>query len=235
MQVRKYQVGGSVRDELLGLAHHDIDYVVEAPSFTAMKEWLENNRYDIFVETPQYGCIKARTPDKKYVADFVLARKDGYYSDNRRPDSIEPADLLSDLARRDFTINAIAKDENTGDYIDPYGGIQDLTDYKIRCVGCTTDRLCEDPLRGLRALRFSITKHMQIDQEILDCMQTKEFITKFKTLSVERIQCELNKMLKYNSYKSGKLLFSVLHKSLLKHIFSCSTKLWLQVSMKQKK
>ena len=233
-QIRKYQVGGSVRDELLGLPHHDIDYVVKAPSFEAMKEWLETHNYDIFVEKPGFGCIKARTPDRKMVADFVLARKDGHYSDNRRPDSVEPADLLSDLSRRDFTVNAIAKDDVNGEYIDPHCGIHDLEKRIIRCVGSTHDRLLEDPLRGIRALRLSITKNFEIDQKILECMQSKEFVQNFDSVSTERIQCELNKMFKCDTIRASKLLFGgTICDELLAKIWR--KRLWLQASMKKKK
>lgn len=156
-----YEVGGSVRDSLLNIPHKDHDYAVECDSFETMKEYILNEKFTICVEKPEYGHIKA-IKDKK-VVDFTLCREDGYYSDNRRPDSIKVCNIYSDLNRRDFTINAIAINVENGEVLDPHGGETDLENKIIRCVGKTEDRMYEDPLRFLRALRFSVTKDMEID------------------------------------------------------------------------
>lgn len=205
--IKLYQVGGSVRDALLGLPHHDIDYVMVCPSFESMKEYLLQNNYEIFVEKPEYGCIKARQKGQKKqkTCDFVMSRKDGYYSDNRRPDSIKPADLQTDLSRRDFTINAIALDEN-GNYIDVFGGIQDLKDRRIRCVGNAQERIFEDPLRGIRAIRFAITKEFTIDSDIMEIITSEQYSQSLASISKERIQVEVNKMFSHNVISSIKLL-----------------------------
>lgn len=219
MSLKIFQVGGSVRDELLGLKHHDIDYAVEADSFQHMKKFLIDEGYTIFVEKPEYGTIKARRSDKKLVADFTLCRKDGFYSDKRRPDSIKPSNLLDDLERRDFTINAIAKDTEEN-YIDPHGGIADIENRLLRCVGNTSDRLTEDPLRAIRALRFSITHSLQIDDEIWTLINSDDFPELLNSsVSSERIQEELNKMFKKNNFKSFKL-FTKLSDKLLNTILS---------------
>jgi tRNA nucleotidyltransferase (CCA-adding enzyme) len=205
--VKFYLVGGCVRDEILGHRCNDIDYAVEAQSFEHMKRSLSNHQ--IYVEKPEFGTIKAKCPDTKVVADYTLCRRDGYYADHRRPDSIEVADIHADLSRRDFTINAIAKlvhPDGSSEYFDPYNGSEDLSRKLIRCVGSAKDRLTEDPLRGLRALRFSITKGFTIDLDILKTMETPEFITAFKTLAIERIHVELSKMFKHDTLASMKLL-----------------------------
>ena len=83
-----YLVGGTIRDELLGHSPTDIDYAVEAESYEHMKKHLIDHNYHIYVEKKEFGCIKAKCPITNIVGDFTLCRKDGYYSDSRRPDSI---------------------------------------------------------------------------------------------------------------------------------------------------
>lgn len=214
-----YEVGGSVRDSLLNIPHKDHDYAIECDSFETMKQYILNENYTICVEKPEYGHIKAIKAGKdKKVVDFTLCREDGYYSDNRRPDSIKVCDIYSDLGRRDFTINAIAINIETGEIIDPYNGESDLEIKLIKCVGKTEDRLFEDPLRFLRALRFSVTKDMKIDIAILEVGQDKYFIEKFATLPDERIQQELNKMFIHDTIKSLKII-NELSDELLKCLF----------------
>lgn len=210
--IKFYLVGGCVRDEILGHKPNDIDYSVEAKSFEHMKRHLSENNFKIYVERPEYGTLKAKCPVSGLVSDYTLCRKDGTYSDGRRPDSIEITNIKNDLSRRDFTINAIAKIEhNDGkmEYYDPFNGIKDIEDKYIRCVGSTYDRLTEDPLRGLRALRFSITKGFLIDPEIFTVMSSDVFKEKFKTLAKERIQTELTKMFKCDTRASMTLLCSL--------------------------
>jgi len=134
-EIKFYLVGGTVRDTLLGDSPSDIDYAVEAKSFQIMKNFLIDNNYSIYVEKEEFGCIKAKCPKSGEVGDYTLCRKDGYYSDFRRPDSIEPSDIYSDLSRRDFTINSIAQEVCIFDpphstrvkpLIDPHGGQKDL-------------------------------------------------------------------------------------------------------------
>src|SRR6478735_1674813 len=159
MKAKFYQVGGCVRDSLLGVESKDIDFSVEAPSYEAMREAViercGGNPESIKVDKPEFATIRAIDP-KLGGVDFVLCRKDGAYSDGRRPDSVEMGTLLDDLARRDFTVNAIARADD-GSLIDPFNGQADLKLRLLRCVG-GVDRLREDSLRMLRAFRFAITK-----------------------------------------------------------------------------
>lgn len=229
--IKFYLVGGCVRDEILGHMPADIDYSVEASSFNHMKDHLIKSNFEIYVEKPEYGTLKAKCPLTKKVSDYTLCRKDGFYSDCRRPDSIEASNILEDLSRRDFTMNAIAKID--GEYYDPFFGIQDIENKLIRCVGKAADRLTEDPLRGLRALRFSITKGFTISPDILEIIETDAFITNFKKLAKERIQVELQKMFHHNTVRSIKLL-SGLSKSFLEVLFVDSG-IWLLPTLKIKK
>src|SRR4051812_36297006 len=119
MTVHLYEVGGHVRDSLLGIKSKDIDFAVEAESFMELFNWLNAQKFDIFLITEEYGTIRARFPkghvNAGLTADFVLCRKDGNYSDGRRPDSVSPGTIFDDLARRDFTVNAMARDLETGE------------------------------------------------------------------------------------------------------------------------
>jgi tRNA nucleotidyltransferase (CCA-adding enzyme) len=204
--IKFYLVGGAVRDELMGTRVNDFDYSVEAPSYEAMRAAIIERGGTIFLETPQYFTIRAKVP-KFGAADFVLCRKEGAYTDGRRPDSVEIGTLYDDLARRDFTINAIAKNEE-GNYIDFFGGIQDIRDGLIRCVGNPLERFTEDYLRIFRALRFSITKNMQIGHNTQLAIEnivggSNPWIN---SISVERIYEELRKMFAANSMSSIRLL-----------------------------
>jgi len=125
-------------------------------------------------------------------ADFVLCRKDGSYIDGRRPEDVEPGTLLDDLARRDFTMNAIAMTED-GEYIDPHGGLNHINQRIIVCVGNPQDRFSEDYLRMLRAIRFGITKHMMLSYEIESCFDIPKMVSKIGDVAVERVREEMLK------------------------------------------
>lgn len=224
-----FEVGGCVRDEILGVNSKDIDFsVVLSPEdmddpglvvsprdpFTIMRDNLAAQGFKIFLETPEHLTIRAQFPGKKpkgspfkddirgLTADFVLARKEGTYTDGRRPDSVEPGTLLDDLARRDFTMNAIAKDSG-GNLIDPFNGTQDINDRVIRAVGKAQDRLEEDSLRAVRALRFHVTKDMRIDPELKFSMETKVVLDNIdRIISDERISDELSKMFRFDTVAS---------------------------------
>lgn len=190
--MKMYQVGGCVRDSLLGIKSKDIDYSVEASSYEEMKEYIQS-KGKIFLESPQHLTIRAHIGGKE-PADFVLARKDGAYSDGRRPDTVTPGTLLDDLARRDFTVNAIAYDEEKAEYIDPFDGRGDLEHMTLKCVGNPLDRFHEDALRVLRAMRFKITKGFTLDHYTEDAMFRAEICEKLSAnISVDRKRDELYK------------------------------------------
>lgn len=230
-----YEVGGCVRDEILGVPSKDIDFSfvfdegdlvgVEDP-FTFMVEWLKNLGFLVFKESPEYLTARAQFPGKgieveytdgfyrpfdtgRYrgmTADFVLARKESDYTDGRRPDVVEPGTLEDDLSRRDFTVNAIAKDTD-GSYIDPFGGRADIDARIIRAVGDPVERLTEDALRAVRALRFSVTKGFTIDISLSTAMQDNVVLDAIENkISDERIQQELSKMFRYDTLSSINIL-----------------------------
>jgi tRNA nucleotidyltransferase/poly(A) polymerase len=186
-----YLVGGYVRDKILGVKSKDMDYSVVAPSYEAMRAEIERRGGDIFLEKPEYLTIRARVPELG-AADFVLCRKDGSYIDGRRPEDVEPGTLMDDLARRDFTMNAIALSED-GEYIDPYEGRYHIEQGLIACVGNPKDRFSEDYLRMLRAIRFSITKKMRLAPSIMQCLVDPTMAEKIRDVAVERVREEMLK------------------------------------------
>lgn len=211
-----YLVGGAVRDEIMEVKSKDLDYTVvmdEVPprstaqtAFAVMAENLEAMGYKIFVETPEFFTVRAQTPDRKDTADFVLARKEGPYSDGRRPDYVEVGTLEDDLSRRDFSCNAIAKDAD-GSYIDPFNGRADIDARLIRAVGDPYARLSEDALRAVRAIRFAVTKGFSIEPELRYALEYK-FVTEAikDKIADERISEELGKMFRFDTVASIRML-----------------------------
>lgn len=227
MDIKLYRVGGFVRDELLGVRSKDLDFAVEAPSYEAMVEYVRE-RGEIYLESPQFWTVRAHIKGK-LPADFVLCRKDGQYSDGRRPDSVSVGTLHDDLSRRDFTMNAIAVDEVSGEYIDPFNGRIDLSNRLIRCVGNAYDRFFEDSLRLLRAIRFKIVKGFKLHEDIVECLNTVALAERLSAVSDERKREELHKCLAHNTPATLAILGE--HSLISEAVFG-SKKLWLMPTMK---
>lgn len=193
-----YQVGGSVRDLLMGAQSKDIDYAVEAESLTAMREAILARGGTIYLETPEFFTIRGSIPELG-PCDFVLCRKEGNYIDGRHPGLVESGTIIDDLARRDFTMNAIAIGPE-GEVLDPHEGKADIQNKRIRCVGDTWTRFTEDGLRMLRAVRFSITKNFYLSGDIDDLLADEEFFEpRLKGVSTERIREELMKCFSFDT------------------------------------
>ena len=215
-----FKVGGCVRDRLLGLKSKDIDFTFVCEDsqtveggWIEMKIWMKMNEFEVFLETPDCFTIRAKFPkDHKnagLVADFVMARKEvGYTQGTRRP-ILELGTLEDDLIRRDFTLNAMAEDED-GRLIDLFGGQEDLKAGILRTPLPAGQTMMDDPLRFLRALRFSITKGFSIHTDIFKAMEQSDIKEKLRvTVSAERIREEVFKMMKHDTVKSLKLLHQV--------------------------
>jgi tRNA nucleotidyltransferase (CCA-adding enzyme) len=202
MTVKMYKVGGCVRDAIMNVKPKDIDYTCVASSFDEMKQWIAE-RGTIFLEKPEYLTIRAKMNDTGEAADYVLARKDGSYYDGRRPDSVEMGTLEDDLSRRDFTMNAIAQDED-GNLIDPFGGVKDIEYQLIKTVGKTKDRFDEDALRMLRAIRFHITKGFRLSGDIYRYLFYN--VKEIHKVSKERVREEMYKCFKHNTYATLRCL-----------------------------
>lgn len=217
--MQMFLVGGVVRDELMGIPSNDWDFSVEAASFDAMRAELESQGFKIWLENPEFLTIRARGPkDWSFAglslggqtADFVMARKDGHYTDGRRPDEVIPGTLMDDLSRRDFCMNAIAKTVD-GVIIDPFRGQEDIRLRVIRTVGKPEDRLGEDALRGLRALRFSVTKDFRIHPDLHNFIQTRAFADSLRSVSKERQREEVEKMFKHSTIRAMEV-FNAFHR-----------------------
>lgn len=179
-----YIVGGCVRDSLLGRTPKDYDIATSATP-EQVKECL--SAYKVIDTGLKHGTVTVVADDYVEVTTF---RTDSVYSDHRHPDKVNFSDnLLDDLSRRDFTVNAMAYNHRTG-VIDKFGGQKDLFKRKIKCVGEPAVRFNEDALRILRALRFA----SQLDFEIDDLTATAvhDMYRLLGDVSKERIASELN-------------------------------------------
>lgn len=205
-----FKVGGCVRDAFLGIDSKDIDFTFVCEKsqtveqgWLEMKNWMLERGFEIFLETPDCFTIRAKFPkDHKFtglVADFVMARKEvGYMEGTRRP-ILELGTLEDDLLRRDFTLNAMAEDED-GNIIDLFNGQGHLGARLLKTPLPAEQTMMDDPLRFLRALRFSITKGFFIHHSIIDAMKQPEIFEKLKlVVSAERIREEVAKMMAHNT------------------------------------
>jgi len=198
MKIKYYTVGGAIRDELLGVKSKDIDFAVEASSYEAMREDLISKGIEIFQERPDFFAIRGKHP-KLGAVDYTLCRKEGFYSDGRRPDSVTICSIEEELSRRDFSINSMAKNEE-GILIDPFDGARDLENNLLRCVGSSYERFSEDSLRLIRAIRFFITRGFRLHEDICYCLRDEFLLEKIKNISIERIYEELTKCFAYDSF-----------------------------------
>lgn len=215
-----YEVGGCVRDEILGVKSKDIDYVAVPNDdllkdvssahtmFSILEEHLKLEGFEIFLVTDSCFTIRAKFPQgHKYqgVADFVMARKEIGYVEGTRQPIVVPGTLYDDLQRRDFTLNALAKDED-GTIIDYFDGIWALENKLLLTPLEAKTTMLDDPLRFLRAMRFSITKGFTISPRIWETLLMDSVIEKLeKVVSQERIRDEVYKMMKHDTIKSLEL------------------------------
>ena len=233
MTIQVYEVGGAVRDTFRKVKNNDIDYAIEAPSYEDMKNYVIASGAVIFVEHPEFVTIRAKwTPpeySKPIACDFTLCRKESEYLDNRHPSNIEPGTIYEDLARRDFTMNAIARNIQTGEIIDPYRGKDDIQAQVIRSVGDPNHRFQEDALRIMRALRFQTVLGFDVTNAIYDAVVNN--IKLLDNISAERIRDELHKMFQHSSVGAMKTLMYFSREE-LSHIFNERTGIWLEPTMK---
>lgn len=179
--------GGAVRDSILGRPIHDYDITTSATP-DEMMEVFKDKR---IIETGlQHGTITILIDGEGY--ECTTYRIDGNYSDSRRPDSVTfTRNLKEDLKRRDFTINAMAYNDEIG-LIDPFNGMEDIKYHKIRCVGRAEDRFSEDALRILRAIRFASQLGFVLEPDT-DWNISKMY-KNLENISIERINSEFCKI-----------------------------------------
>lgn len=182
-----YMVGGCVRDSMLGRKPHDYDICTSATP----DEILQAFPYEEIIPTGlQHGTVTILINKEPF--EVTTYRIDGDYSDNRRPDNVTfTKNLVEDLRRRDFTINAMAYNPKTG-LIDPFNGMEDIKYKKIRCVGSAEDRFNEDALRILRAIRFEAQLGFAGLPETM--FEIERQYERLKNISIERINSEFCKI-----------------------------------------
>lgn len=213
--MKLYEVGGAVRDELMDLESKDVDYAVEIGSFDEMTMALTDMGFTLYQVKPEFLTVRAVAPHgsklgrKNKGVDFVMCRKDGPSKDGRRPNYVEPGTILDDLARRDFTMNAIARSVETGELIDPHGGRSDIDRGILRFVGDPMTRIEEDGLRVLRALRFLVTLGFTADINTQAAIRGELAVRMMASVSVDRIREELEKMFDGGTVASIRVLGSL--------------------------
>ena len=181
-----YAVGGCVRDLLLGRKPKDYDITTNAKP--AQVKRIFKNTVDTGIA---HGTVTVVLRDGAY--EVTTYRIDGVYEDGRHPKEVTfSADLKEDLARRDFTVNAMALHPERG-LVDVFGGEEDLKHGLIRCVGRPSDRFGEDALRILRALRFAAQLGFSIDPATEEAIRLHA--PDLKKISAERIRDEVMKMI----------------------------------------
>lgn len=217
--MKLYLTGGTVRNYMLGApAGKDYDFAVEAPSFEEMRGWLVGRGVRIWQERPEFVTIRGHWPraamdrvrrgtgdfggllsadDGPIDADFTMCRAEAMYSDRRHPDVVTPADVLTDLSRRDFTVNAMAVSEH-GEWIDPHEGQRHAEARMLVCVGDPRERFEEDPLRILRAIRFSVVYGLEMNNDIRSWLRSQWLCNLLSYVPVERVREELAKSFRHD-------------------------------------
>ena len=185
-----YLVGGCVRDFILHRPIHDYDITTSALP-NEMMELFTSHGYKVIPTGLKHGTITVKLPD--HDIEITTFRIEQEYIDHRHPSNVQfTRNIIEDLKRRDFTMNAIAYHLEKGFY-DPFHGKQDIIDHKIRCVGDASLRFQEDALRILRAIRFQCQLHFTMDDACKEGIIKHASLLRF--ISKERIRDEFNKII----------------------------------------
>ncbi len=183
-----FLVGGCVRDFVRGKTPSDYD--ITTPS-TPEETKAVFRDFPVFLQGEKHGTVGVIINGEKL--EITTHRRDGDYLDHRRPESVTFSRAIADdLSRRDFTVNALAYSPRSG-LVDLFGGVDDIKNKVIRCVGNSDRRFDEDALRILRALRFSSTLGFEIEENTKDSILKNAHL--LKTVSAERIRDELIKFI----------------------------------------
>ena len=179
-----YAVGGCIRDRYMQVAPHDYDVTTSALPQEVLAVFADRRTIETGLQHGTVTVLAAGEP-----VEITTFRQDGGYSDHRHPDAVTfTRSLREDLARRDFTMNAMAMDRK-GDWFDPFGGRADIDARLVRCVGAADRRFEEDALRILRGLRFAARLGFKIEPQTTAAMDAKREL--LREIAHERVFSEL--------------------------------------------
>lgn len=179
-----FAVGGCVRNALLGLCPHDWDICTNAKPDEMRAVFSDYVTHDFGLK---HGTLVVMMGEEPY--EVTTYRVDGVYADNRHPEQVSFTDNLTlDLSRRDFTVNAMAYNDEQG-FVDPFGGREDLKNGILRCVGNPEKRFNEDSLRIMRGVRFAATYGFAVEQETAAAIHRNAAL--LHRIAAERIRVEL--------------------------------------------
>lgn len=185
---KAFAVGGCVRDSIMGRVPNDWDMTTSASPEETMKVF---ESFRVIPTGLKHGTITVIIDGNPI--EITTMRIDGEYHDNRRPDTVQfTSDIVKDLSRRDFTVNAMAYN-NTDGLVDPFGGKDDIDTGIIRCVGNPDKRFNEDALRIMRAIRFASVLGFVIDSSTSESIFNN--LSLIHNVANERIRVELLKLL----------------------------------------
>ena len=197
-----YLVGGSVRDALLGRLGHDLDFTTSADPDTT-EALLKRFSKAVWTVGKEFGTIGAsrKWQGQEVQVEITTFRADAYEPDSRKPLVAYGDNVHDDLVRRDFTVNAMAIDVHSKDFIDPHGGILDLANKLLRTPRAPEISFSDDPLRMMRACRFAAQLGFSVEPATFNAM--KAMHERIEIVSPERVRDELSKLLCADSPRAG--------------------------------
>ncbi|WP_167158444.1 CCA tRNA nucleotidyltransferase [Streptomyces sp. MBT27] len=191
-------VGGSVRDALLGRLGNDLDFTTDARPEDVLKlvrPWADAV-WEVGIAFGTVGCQKSG-----YQIEVTTYRSEAYDRSSRKPEVSYGDSIEEDLVRRDFTVNAMAVALPQKEFVDPYGGLEDLAARVLRTPGTPEESFSDDPLRMMRAARFAAQLDFEVAPEVVSAMT--DMSGRIEIVSAERVRDELNKLLISAQPKKG--------------------------------
>ncbi|MGV9883950.1 CCA tRNA nucleotidyltransferase [Streptomyces sp. NPDC003006] len=183
-------VGGSVRDALLGRLGNDLDFTTDARPEDVLKivrPWADAV-WEVGIAFGTVGCQK-----EGYQIEVTTYRSEAYDRTSRKPEVSYGDSIEEDLVRRDFTVNAMAVALPQKEFVDPHGGLEDLSERVLRTPGTPEESFSDDPLRMMRAARFAAQLDFEVAPEVVAAM--KAMAERIDIVSAERVRDELNKLI----------------------------------------
>lgn len=198
-----YLVGGSVRDALLGRLGNDLDYTTSArpDEIEALVRKVTTAVWDVGRAFGTIACRIREDDGTDWLVEITTFRADNYADHTRKPDVVFGDHLGGDLVRRDFTVNAMAMNMVNGELLDPFGGLHDLGAQVIRTPAAAELSFSDDPLRMLRAARFTSQLGFRPDADVVAAMTA--MASRIAIVSAERIRDELVKLLLTDDPRPG--------------------------------